>query len=275
MQVRILRISLATAGAVLALGLAFTGCSEDTTEPVATGHVGSHYVPLVDGQDLVQGQLIYTNPAGQNYSVTRFQYLITDIRLYRANGTSELIDDAVVGNHFGNKTSNKHGDGADVPVGTYTKISYRWGKEWEGTAEATENLEPEFDFLLWPEVNGGGYHCMRFEGNYTVDQPGDHSFVLHMGRLEKFDQVTETSTVIEHVFPTPLVVEKGDDIEVVMAIELNNWLNDPLYDLNAVVDAPGLGLTPLSGPTMPNHIAQQMFRDNADDVFSLTDIEHL
>lgn len=271
--IRASRLSWSLAAIVLASGLSLTACGDDDESQPATGHVSSHFVPQVDGQDLVQGQLLYTNAAGQTYSIVRLHYLVTDIRLHRADGTFVEIDHAVFGNHFGNKTFDKHGDGADVPTGTYTKISYRWGKEWEGSREATETLGVDFDPMLWPEPNGGGYHGMRFEGNYTVIDPGDRSFLLHMGRLEKFDQVTDTSLPIDHVFDAPLVVEKNDVIEIVMAIELNNWLNDPVYDFTAEVDAPGIGMSSLSGPTMTNHIAQEMMRDNGDDVFSLKGIE--
>lgn len=78
-------------------------------------------------------------------------------------------------------------------------------------------------------------------------------------------------------------MREGETWLVRIALDLNTFMNDPVYDLTERVAAPGGrefwcanpddpgcdGPAPLHGPIMPNHVAQL---DNLGDVFSLSSV---
>ncbi|NNM31240.1 MAG: hypothetical protein HKO57_17140, partial [Akkermansiaceae bacterium] len=63
--------------------------------------------------------------------------------------------------------------------------------------------------------------------------------------------------------------------EIVVDIDVNNFMDDPLFDFEAESDVPdgGGGFMTLAFPTMPSHMAQGLLRDNTGNVFTLVSVE--
>lgn len=270
--------------AFLSLVLVFS-CS-DSSDHGSSGDAGTvvlEFVHRVDSQPLVADEILYINAAGNQYSVTKFEYLMTNLELQGASGSVELAD-VVYGNAI--EPGYDRYTFENVPAGDYDGLHFEWGVP---PAENTEgSLAPEYDGMIWPTQFGGGYHAMRFEGDWTDVSPGDSSYKLHAGHLrrcadmmipfedcpeeERLDETGMASVDLPEAFAFSL--NQGATVTLQVLIELNNWMNEPVYDLGALwsdqficppnVPAP----CTLGFPTMPGPEPQQMMRENADDVFS-------
>jgi len=108
----------------------------------------------------------------------------------------------------------------------------------------------------WPEMLGGGYHFMQYEGSYdvnTVPKP----YNLHNGTARVSDGVFEQNFVTI-TLTNPLVIKTGSEINIKMNIA--EWFKNPdLWDL----DLYNITL-------MPNFAAQKLMQRNARSVFSAT-----
>ena len=114
---------------------AINGCIDIAAtnyDPSATIDNGSckynliiNFTHTVDGNALETDQMIYSNTASQNYSVQTLRYLLSDITLHSANGTSTLLDEV----HFItiSDPSTFNLDIQDLNSPNYTAISFAMG----------------------------------------------------------------------------------------------------------------------------------------------------
>ncbi|MCB9223423.1 MAG: hypothetical protein H6582_04520 [Crocinitomicaceae bacterium] len=203
-------------------------------------------------------QLNYTNADGNVWSITKMQYLISDVRFYKANGDSLVID----GYHLidmEDASSLYYTLPSNVPTNPYVGIGFNFG------FDATDNISGQYSDLnsaSWasPEMLGGGYHQMKFEGRF-IKQAGDTStFQYHS--LSEIREITQTDTIFHHnyvhlAFTQSFNFTADDTIQVKMNV--NNWFANPhTWDLDT-----------LSSMLMPNYAAQVMMTDNIVDVFSI------
>jgi len=266
---------LAFRGFVLALvagTLPFVaGCDEDDDPNLPPApEVTLRFVHMSGAAALAEDQLVYSNAAGNPYSVTLFEYLITDVTLVGAPGKHEEVFGSPVYVDAFEETTHEV-DLGSVEAEEYTGLQFRWGVE--AANNVSGNLDSAFDGMLWPAMNGGGYHCMRFEGDYTTEgsqTPGDGSFALHMGRLDRFGSVTDGAVLIT-LDGLDLTTAAGREYVVEIVVDVDAIMDDPVYDLDAEgdVDNGNGGFFPLAFPTMPSHMAQGLMRDNMGNVFSI------
>ncbi len=250
------------------------------------GTLSMRFRHRVDGERLRPAELRYVNEAGNAYSVTKFEYLITEIRLRGDSGQSVVLADAIYGNAI------EQGEieylFSDVPVGDYTSISFQWGVA--PSENVSGGLPADFDGMAWPPIFGGGYHNMRFEGEWTASSAGDSSFAVHTGNLrrcltmgvdfancESTDRVTFDGSFEVEIQAPDLRIEAGESWNAEIAIDLNGWLNDPEYNFGKEWSDPEeCPLRPgpclLSFPTMPGGEAQELIYQNRDDVFELLSV---
>ncbi len=226
-----------------------------------------------DGAALEIDQLIYQNEAGNQYSVEKFEYLITDIWLIREDGRIVEVADAIQGNAVTLGAIDHPFEG--VPAGRYTAIEFRWGIHPDRNRNFT--LDSSFDNLLWPPNLGGGYHAMRFEGDWSLAAPGDSSFSLHSGYLRAAGRREADGSFVVRLDGFAITLRDEGEIEIEIAIDVDRWMNDPLIDLTA--EWADQSICPLAAPatctlaafSMMNPETQELLRDNGDDVFSLLD----
>ncbi len=272
--------------ALLAALLLGVGCKGDSDAPTATFvlqfiHEGAGAALVLNG-----GQN-YTNAAGNPYDVTKFEYLVTDVRLRRADGTSYYVAKAIEGDVESQGDVQHTFSG--VPVGSYAGIEFRWGVD--PALNVTGYLDSGFDGLLWPPPMGGGYHNMRFEGAWTETTPGDRNFLLHSGNLNRChpptisvslcppaDLVQFDGSFVVSLHGSALTLEEGETWLAQVSIDVDAWMNDPVIDLaqpwtdQSTCTVPA-GTCLLSFPTMPGAEPQKLMHDNADDVFRVISID--
>ncbi|MBC8265625.1 MAG: hypothetical protein H8E84_01530 [Flavobacteriales bacterium] len=227
--------------ALLGISLVFTSCKKGKVEisgctdssalnfdPLATIDDSSCIYPVntsltinfsqtVDGVDLTTDTMIYTNSAGEDYSIQTLKYLISDITLHKDDSTSILLKEV----HFVDirNASTLSVDFGELQDGNYTSISFTMGLD---TAKNISNRYVNEDFhatMFWPEPNGGGYHYMKLEGAYTNDST---FYNTHTGGTMGGDySFNNNSSILLNVNN-----DMGDVI-IDINMEINNWYQTP------------------------------------------------
>ena len=174
-----------------------------------------NFTHTVDGDVLEIDQMIYSNTAGQNYSVQTLRYLISDITLHTENETSILIDEV----HFVtiSDTSTFNLDIQGLNGDNYTSISFTMGLDSLKNITNLHLNESFFPSFSWPEFMGGGYHYMQLEGDYTTVFQG---YATHTGGTDGIDFSFTKN------FPIELNIE-NDNTNIIINMEINNWYSNP------------------------------------------------
>ena len=146
-----------------------------------------------------------------------------------------------------------------VPTNPYVGIGFNFG------FDENDNISGQYDDLnaaSWssPEMLGGGYHQMQFEGEF-IRQVGD-TITFQYHSLSEIREITQTDTIFHHnyvnfKFPESVTFTADDTIEI--AMDINEWFQNPiLWDLDT-----------LNSMMMPNYQAQLMITENSHSVFSV------
>ena len=232
-----------------------------------TGKIDLQFSQAVNGKDLVLGQLIYTNAAGNPYQVNEVKFFISNLYLVKTNNERVKITQNE-GIHYAdlafpntltwNLTKIKEGD--------YKSISFIFGlNEVDNQSNRFLNA-PEKDFF-WSQPLGGGYHYLQINGKWK-DRDGNlknMNFHAGIGQLYK-SNVTEIDSIyafIHNYFQVDLPVNftvtanKTEKLKLIMNIE--KWFSTPIvYDHNYF----GSGI-------MQNQQAQEVIRENGKNVFAV------
>ncbi len=198
----------------------------------------------------------FTNENGEILNIVRIRYLTSRYQLTNLSGETYSFD----GYSFvdiSDESTLIFDPNTSIPTGVYTlKIIYGFNEE--------DNIDGNYPNLNsaswnWPEMLGGGYHFMQFDGMYDVNTSSPKPFNFHNGTAKISDGVFEQNFVTIE-FSNALDISRGTNIEIKMNIA--EWFKNPnTWDLN-VYDT----------PLMPNYDAQKLMQQNAASVFSLGEI---
>jgi len=245
--------------------LSFTSCGEDlddnfipTTQTTFkfTHHWNDEIVTNADFNTLQ-----YTNEHGELLSIERLRYVISDITFVSGNNTQLALDDYYlidVTNNSGLNFSTQ----TEIPSGTYT-VSFTFGLNNEDNSENYLNLNSA-SFNV-PEMLGGGYHYMQFDGKFINSNSEEQGFNYHA--IRAVDNPGANPTFPQDTFFTvnlgAITVTGNTEIEVKMNIA--EWFKSPnLWDLND-----------FNQMLMPNSTAQIMMFQNGQSAFSLGEVAEI
>ena len=217
------------------------------------GAVTVHFDHTVAAAALEPESILYTNAAGNEYGVTRLEYIVSGIALETAGGQRVELAAFHYRNAFLSATRNVS---AQVPGGTYTALRFTFGLDGAQNETGALPSVDHFNNMAWPAPMGGGYHYMRLEGLFRTPD-GTRAFLTHTGPTGGADF---SFTVF---LPLSLTV-RGDEWAIAVVMDLNEWYAAPFrYDLNG------------RGGIMGNADAQSTLRENGSTVFSLGAIGRL
>jgi hypothetical protein len=173
---------------------------------------------LVNGAPLVFDSLMYTNAAGELYSVSKLEYFLSRITLHGDGTEIELgnIDYLNAADNLFNLTENKR-----VPYGHYSGLSLLIGLDSQHNLTDALPHTIENENMAWPVPMGGGYHFMKFEGRFgNLGQSS--GFAVHLGR---------NINLVKIEIPANFDITSKQH-EMVLIMDLNEWFANPwIYSL--------------------------------------------
>ena len=202
------------------------GCSEDSPTSVvpAAGTVRLRILHHVGSEALVFNDIRYTNAAGDQYSVVRLNYLISNVELIATNGARIVAP----GPFFIDATADSTLEQllSQVPAGTYDQISFTFGLDETRNNTGEFSTEPWHAKMSWPDPLGGGYHYMILDGFVAIANPApggptDRNYNTHLGR-------TQTDP---HYFKLTMDIATisvdGNESLVDLGFDINEWYKTP------------------------------------------------
>ncbi len=246
--------------------------SESDQNTETTGKITIQFAHKIDGNDIVYDTLIYVNAAGNPYLVNEIQYFISDVALYKNDGSTVKIKDwndiYYVDTNIPSTWKWEVYD--KIPEGTYDSIAFIFGITKEENISYMFVNPPERD-MFWPEFLGGGYHYMKLNGKWLATgqttETTPFNFHLGIGQIY-FSYPDSISSFVQNYFRVSLpgsgfTLINGENKIIHLNMNVENWFQDPnLFDFNS-----------WGGYIMQNQEAMQMAKENGHNVFSVDKIE--
>jgi hypothetical protein len=202
----------------------------------------------------------FTNAFGNELSIERLRYLVSDVKLTKNNGETILINNYSLLNLEDNNTLSIFSD-QNLNIGSYD-ISFVLGFKNEYNIDGAY---PDLNSASWnvPPMLGGGYHFMQLDGKYINNDGNEASYNYHLIRAA--DNLGPSPTFPQDTF---IEISLGpisilDSSEVFISMNIAKWFEDPnLWDLNFY-----------NQMLMPNSMAQIMMYENGQNIFNIESIE--
>lgn len=198
----------------------------------------------------------FTNENGEQLSIERLRYLISNITLINADGEKTLIKERHLVNLSEERGLELISD-LEVPKGTY-KLSFVFGLTDADNVDGAYQDLNSVSFNV-PTMLGGGYHFMQFDGKFNGTNSQVHNFNFHA--IRAVDSADPLNLVFQdtsfEVNLGDVVIKESGTVEVKM--DVSEWFKTPnLWNLNT-----------LNSMLMPNFNAQVLISANGKSVFSL------
>jgi hypothetical protein len=250
--------------------LFMTSCKKDADPPqeVMGGHITLEVDHTVNGQKLIKNKWLYQNVAGNPYQVTDVMYFISDICLYKSDGSFTLINDQkdifYINDEILSTMTIALAD--PIPQGDYDSVSFIFGIDSvKNKSNRFVNL-PEV-IMAWPEILGGGYHYMMINGKWKDTTEMEQPFNLHLGIGQLYHGTTfNTDSIyayVQNCFRVTLpqssfTINKGETLLFRLTMNIDRWFSTPnMFDLNY-----------WGGAIMQNQAAMEALKKNGLFVFS-------
>ena len=233
----------------LLVPFALAACSDDPAGLSGTGTVVIQFDNMVDGTPVQMNTGDYTNAAGNAYTISTLEYVLSEFMLSGTDG--DVMSDAPHYRDASDPTTATLTI-SDVPAGEYTTLEFRWGIDG---ATNTDGTYPALDAIgmAWPAMMGGGYHYMRHEGAFTPTGGGTGNFTTHLGP----SMGTDYSFTVMLTLPSTLLLDGGQTATINVEMDVNEWYTAPNdYDFNDY------------GLIMGNQAAQALLQANGASVWS-------
>lgn len=229
---------------LLSIGACKKDKEEQLPEPQKYRSTSVAVTYQVDGVPLAFDTMAYVNAAGNIYEVMRMEYYISNVTFYNANGKGFTSSKIV---YMNARLNNKNVLKLDsVPEGNYTKMTFNIGLDSihnisYSLPNTTENVN-----MAWPVPMGGGYHFMKFEGNYLVNM-AKRGYSVHLGR---------NPSLVTCTINAPFAISASQP-DLAITMNINEWFRNPVnYDFNTD------GYAIMGNPT-----AQLKIATNGQDIF--------
>jgi len=229
-------------------------------EPATSSKITFNFTHNFDGaliDNSTSNQFDYITENEDTLNITLLRYLVSNIRLYKANGDSVMINGynlVDVINTAGTATGMTYATTVEVPFDTYTGVSFIFGFD---EADNTTNIYTDLNAVNWnwPDMLGGGYHFMQMNGNY-MDNNVSSLYNYHLGTAK-----VSTGVFEQNYFKADLagITLNKEHVTMEIKMDIAEWYKNPnKWDL-----------TIYNTVLMPNYTAQKLMQANGASVFSL------
>ena len=147
--------------------ITLVSCHKDNDDSISQSNITFNFNHNWDGINVTNANLnsiIFTNAFGNQMSITKLKYLISNLSLEKTNG--EIIDiDGYYLIDLSNNTTLSFTPNTLIPAGNYSHVTFTFG--FNNDANYNGNY-PDLNAASWnvPAMMGGGYHYMQLEGKF-------------------------------------------------------------------------------------------------------------
>lgn len=239
--------------------LIFSSCSKDKDDsPV---NISFSFTHNWDGNTVTNSDfntIQYSNVNGEDLSIEKLRYLISNITFRKTNGETVVIEGYNLVD-VTNNTNTIYTLSEHILTGTYSNVSFTFGFNNDDNYQNYIDLNS----VLWnvPMMLGGGYHFMQLEGKFINNSSIKTGYAYHA--IRAVDNSGSEQVFQDTFFTVNLgAVEITNNATIEIKMNIAEWFKNPnQWDLNV-----------LGNMLMPNFNAQIMMHDNGQNVFSIGDI---
>jgi len=245
---------------ILCLAFFINSCSEDNdinAVPVSITLNFSHSWNETEVTNADFNDIKFTNENGEELSIVRLRYLISEVTLTHESGVITTLDDYNLVD-LTNNEGLSFTTSAGILPGDYTSVTFRFGFSDENNMGDYADLNTE-SFNV-PSMLGGGYHYMQFDGNYLNSSLIESPFNYHA--ISAID-LTNTNDPVDTSFQLNIGgVTVGGNTIININMDISEWFKSPnTWDLNQY-----------DVSLMGNYDVQLLMNQNGASVFSLVNI---
>ncbi|UKM65830.2 hypothetical protein GSB9_02401 [Flavobacteriaceae bacterium GSB9] len=237
-------------------------CSEDADDKVPQIITSFKFNHTWDGTEVTNANfnsIQFTNANGEQLSITKLRYLISNITFEKASGETYILDGYQLIDVTNNKNLNFTST-STIPAGQYSNVSITFGFN----NEANYNNYPDLNSASWnvPEILGGGYHFMQLEGKFIDNTTTETGYAYHAIRA------------VDNSGPAPIFEDTFFKVDLGAANITNNTIFNIEMNIAEWFKNPNnWNLNELNNMLMPNFDAQITMFENGQNVFRLKSIE--
>ncbi|GAB4040384.1 MbnP family protein [Spirosoma gilvum] len=175
---------------VFAIGIAVLACDTKDTDtsfdPVNTGKLRIAFDNVVGSSDLKLGSATYQNSSGESFTITKFNYFISNIKLRKADGSDYVVpQDSSYFLVQEEKPASQTITLSKIPAGSYTGLTFMVGvdstRSLENISLRTGVLDPALNDGMYWDWNSG-YIFLKIEGTSPVAPAAqNNAFFYHIG----------------------------------------------------------------------------------------------
>lgn len=168
------------------LATGFLACQSNDVAATERGSLRLIFDNVMGDQDLSLTTNTYKNELGESFTVTKFNYFVSNFRLRREDGTEYVLPQD--NNYFlieEGKPASQTVTLANVPVGNYTALSFLIGidstRSMADLSQRTGVLDPGSNNGMYWDWNSG-YIFLKLEGTSALAPAAqNNAFFYHVG----------------------------------------------------------------------------------------------
>jgi hypothetical protein len=216
---------------IASLALVATSCKKDNTttpaaEDTSAGEVTLKFVNKVNNSDLVlstaTNKVWYTNQNADSFTVTKFNYYITNIKMVAEDGSTFAEPESY---HLiqQNDLASQNFTIKNIPAKKYVSINYMIGVDSLRNVSGAQTgaLDPIKDmFWTW----SSGYIFVKFEGNSPSSTSPSKSLVFHIGGYKDQFIGIKNNTVN---LPIATAISGSNNKTITFKTEVNELFKNP------------------------------------------------
>lgn len=223
----------------------FTNVFAQKKTPSPTCTVKITFKNVVKDHRLVLNDSIYTNPSGENYTVSKCRYYISNVKL---NARTKSIKEPYSYHLIDQSKPESQTFIIKAPAGEYNSLTFLVGVDSLHNVSGAQSgaLDPLNDmFWTW----NTGYVMAKLEGYSPASGIQNNIFEYHIGGFKGANNVLRTITLN---FPgsKTILLSKNAVTEITINANINEWWQGEM-DLriakNASINSPGVQAKMISG----------------------------
>jgi len=238
----------------------FSGCKRDSDSQPTVGAISFEVKNVVDTQDLALDGTAYTATNGETFTVSTFEYYISNIKLTKSDGTTYAVPAEYRLINTAKPDSNRF-TLRNIPVGSYTGVSFIVGVDSTTTKSdplALAGALNPANSMYWAWSTG--HIFLKLEGTVTSTRP-NKALTCHIGGYRA--PYSAIVTAAPSLNGATLVVRASQLPKITLAADVRKLFDGPTK----------FALSSFPTTMMPSAASVQVANNYAAGMFSVKQIQ--